>query len=316
MLATKIIQKFPFISNYFSLLLESNTKKFPQSIVFEGLDVYAQCFFALELARVLNCLEAGDENCQCLNCRWIREGKHPAVNFVSQLHFKEQNDDSKTVISVAQVKNIEKSLREKSDYHRFFIFFDAKQTPLDDAKRLLLNNYSPEGYDICPDENWTMGHLNQKTFSPLTLNILLKCVEEPPERTTFVFLTKNRSDLINTIVSRSQCFKLPVAVQKVDFAQINSFFENYPNITLQEAFLISENLQNYIKENEISADCVLDSILAYFLYKLKHAFDNQNYSKLQNDIKYVSEAKMHLASSILEKTVFDTLLLKFAGSVK
>ena len=316
MLAENLVQKFPFISNYFFFFLENNVQKFPQSIVFEGLDSYAQCFFALELARVLNCLQDGRQDCNCLNCRWIRENKHPAISFVSQLHYKNSGDDSKTVISVPQVKNIEKSLKEKSDYHRFFIFFDARQTPQDKNAIESVEKYSPEGYNIFPENDWCLNHINSKTFSPLTPNILLKCVEEPPERTTFVFLTKNRADLISTIVSRSQCFKLPVATKKADISDIANIFSKYPDISYEDAFLISENLQNYIKDNETNADFVLDSMLAYLTNKLKIVNNNELLYKIQNDIEYVSQAKKYSAASILDKNVFDTLLLRLAGGEK
>lgn len=316
MIANNLKTDFPFVSNYFEQLFKVNIKKFPQSIVFEGLDAYAQCFFALELARILNCLEGGEENCQCLNCRWIRENKHPAINFVSQIHFKPQGDDSKTVISAAQAKEIEKSLRETSDYHRFFIFFDAKQAPPDLEHKNSHKNYSPEGYNICPDEDWYLDHINQKTFNPSTPNVLLKCVEEPPERTTFVFLTKNRADLINTIVSRSQCFKLPTSVKRQDFGFILPYFEKYPSMPLSCALNSSEELQNYIKENEMPIDLLLDTILSYLSFELKNADSAGYVLKLKQDIKALSEAKRHHSAQMSDKVVLDTLFLKMAGDIK
>ena len=72
----------------------------------------------------------------------------------------------------------------------FFIFFDAKPVPCDKNAQKSIEKYAPDGYGIFSDNNWSMGHINQKTFNPSTPNVLLKSVEEPPERTTFVFLTK------------------------------------------------------------------------------------------------------------------------------
>lgn len=315
MIAENLSREFPFITKYFYALFELEKNRFPQSLVFEGLDPYAQLFYSLELARVLNCLEDGDTNCQCLNCKWIREGKHPAINFVSQLHFKSSDDDSKTVISAIQAKNIEKSLRETSDYHRFFIFFDAKPTAPDDISNESIQKYSPEGYNIF-EEEWSLGHINQKTFNPTTPNILLKSVEEPPERTTFVFLTKNRSDLINTIVSRSQCFKLPTRQKKEDFSFVAQIFSSYPNINLEGAFLISENLQNYIKDSQNPSSKVLDSLLAYLSNEIKQNTDYAYLKKLNRDINFVSEAKKQILSSMSDRVVFDTLLLKMSGGAR
>lgn len=315
MIAENLSREFPFITKYFYTLFELEKNRFPQSIVFEGLDPYAQLFYSLELARVLNCLEYGETDCQCLNCKWIREGKHPAINFVSQLHFKSSDDDSKTVISAIQAKNIEKSLRETSDYHRFFIFFDAKPTAPDDISNESIQKYSPDGYNIF-EEEWSLGHINQKTFNPTTPNILLKSVEEPPERTTFVFLTKNRSDLINTIVSRSQCFKLPTRQKKEDFSFVAQIFSSYPDINLEGAFLISENLQNYVKDSQILSSKVLDSLLAYLSNEIKQNTDYAYLKKLNRDINFVNEAKRQILSSMSDRVVFDTLLLKMSGGAR
>lgn len=312
MIANNLVKSFPFAAKYFSSVFSSQDKRFPQSIVFEGLDVYAQFFFTLELARVLNCLQDADENCDCLNCKWIREGKHPAINFISQLHYKGTNDDSKTVISVAQAKSIEKALNETSDYHRFFVFFDAKPAAPDKNALQSIEKFSPQGYEVFSDFDWSIGHISQKTFNPAALNVLLKSVEEPPSRTTFVFLTKNRADLLNTIVSRSQCFKLPSLHLKNDISYISLIFSKYPDVSLQDAFSISENLLNYTKENEISSDMVLDYILEFLTKELKNTEDTNRFMKIKNDINLVSQAKRQIASSIVDKIVFETLMLKMA----
>ena len=301
-----IMKNFPFVSNYF---LEAKKQgRFPQSIVFEGLNPYAQLFFALECARLQNCLKDGEVDCDCLNCRWIRQNSHPAVIFVSQMHFKPQGDDSKTVISAKQAKAIEKEIRETSDYHRFFIFFDAKEQSLLGAHKKSHDDFCPEGYSICPNEDWIVNSIDKKTFHESAPNILLKSVEEPPERTTFVFLTKNRADLINTIVSRSQVFKLSTKYQKEDISPIEKIFENYPQVTFDDAFLISEQLQNYIKENELNADFVLNLILQYFsgIYK------KSGKPEIQKDIKELSTAFLWAKSAMSNKVIFDTLMLKIA----
>ena len=304
MFSKKSQNEFPFVSNYFVQCFNHN--RFPQSIVFEGLDPYAQLFFALELARIANCTQDKNPDCDCLNCRWIRSNTHPAINFVSQLHFKPQDDDAKTVISAKQAKAVEKELHESSDYHRFFIFFDAKSTPMSDSAIKSYEKYCPEGFEIIPDNDWSLFHIDKKTFNETVPNILLKSVEEPPERTTFVFLTKNKADLINTIVSRSQVFKLNAKYTKENNNFIFELFSNYPKITCEQAISISDEIQNYIKENEIRSSVVLDNILAY----LSDVYKNTGLKKAKDDIKHISQAHLWANSSMSDKVIFDTLMLQ------
>ena len=130
MFNTYVKNKFPFVCKYFENLLEfvfENKREFPQSLIFEGTDTKSQYLFALELARILNCQKDRAQDCDCINCKWIKSYSHPAINNVSQIHFKPDGDESKTVISVKQAREVEKSLMLSSDYHRFFIFFSSTE---------------------------------------------------------------------------------------------------------------------------------------------------------------------------------------------
>ena len=82
MLDISLKEKFPFAYNYFSILLElvkTGERKFPQALIFEGADTKNQYLFALELARILNCQNDGENDCDCLNCQWIKTYTHPNI---------------------------------------------------------------------------------------------------------------------------------------------------------------------------------------------------------------------------------------------
>jgi DNA polymerase III delta prime subunit len=103
--------------------------------------------------------------------KWLSENKHPAVVTV-------EKEEGKTAISIEQARAIKSSLASTSDYHRVFIFHDASG-------------------------------LNENNFTEEAANALLKTFEEPPERVTFFFLTKNKEDMLATIISRAQSFYVP-----------------------------------------------------------------------------------------------------------
>ena len=94
--------KYPFLTNYFTQALTATNRALPQSILFYGSDFEAQYTLANEIARLLNCKENKTDDCECLNCKWIRENSHPAVLTISRLDNKPDDDDSKTVISIKQ----------------------------------------------------------------------------------------------------------------------------------------------------------------------------------------------------------------------
>ena len=85
--------KYPYLSNFFKTAISQD--RLFHSIILHGSNNFIQYAIALELARQLNCLEDKRENCNCQNCRWIRENQHPAVMTISQIDNK--NDDSSCI---------------------------------------------------------------------------------------------------------------------------------------------------------------------------------------------------------------------------
>ncbi|MBR5303514.1 MAG: hypothetical protein IKU37_01645 [Candidatus Gastranaerophilales bacterium] len=301
-------KKFPFAYNYFSELLNlvfENKRNFPQALIFEGADTKTQYLFALELARILNCQGNKTNSCDCVNCKWIKTHSHPAINNVSERHFKGEGDESKTVISAKQAREIEKSLTLSSDYHRFFIFFSSnekKYDPFELADFQNLNYATNIDFSIKP--------LTFNTFHSTTPNALLKSIEEPPKRTTFIFLTKSKEDILPTIVSRCQVFKLSGLKEKLNYNDILTIISSYPNIDYKNAFEISDNLQKYIKENNIDIEIILNKILEYLKDLLKQ--NPQTNIKINKDIKTINEAIKQSRTNMSDKIVLDTMFLRLA----
>lgn len=179
-----IKDKYPFLMKYFENGVNRQDKNIAHCILFYGSDLQAQYDLALEISRMLNCTGSHTSTCQCLNCNWIRENKHPAVLTISKVDNKPSDDTSKTVISIDQARMIKNDLLVTSEYHRVLIFCDK-------------------------DKDGNICGLNHQNFQSDAANSLLKTFEEPPSKTTFIFLTKDKSDMITTVVSRAQCFFVP-----------------------------------------------------------------------------------------------------------
>lgn len=299
-------EKFPYVSKYFETLIKEDIERFPQSIVFEGLDTIGQYMFSMELARILNCEKDKEESCGCINCSWIKSIKHPAVNIVSPINFKD--DASKTVISISQAKKITSSLSETSDYHRFFIFCDAKIKTPDAAEAVRIENYKETGFDF-PEENWVPSPVTTKIFKAEASNSLLKSIEEPPKRVTFIFLTKNKEDLISTIVSRSNVFKLTgegLLIKNTGICnEIENLIPNYPNLSIEDAITYASEIESHLKTNEIDIFSFLNDFQNHILNLIKQTGN----TALEGHIKLLERAKRRLNSSMGPKVVLESLFL-------
>ena len=273
--------KYPFLTAYFTEALSATNRPLPQSILFYGNDLKSQYTLAKEIARFLNCNEEKDDNCSCLNCRWIREDNHPAVMTISRLDNKPEDDDSKTVISVKQSEFIKNSLMNSSDFHRVFIFCDR-------------------------DDEGNIAGLNQINFQAETANSLLKIIEEPQPGVTFIFLTRYIDDLLSTIISRSQCFFVP-SLEKPDedYSIISGVFNNYWEFKRQDVFDISQRLQDLSKEHSVIK--ILEGRQNYILNVLRENCANTNLIK---HIEIVETCKKQAKLGIKPVNIFDDLCLK------
>ncbi len=280
-----IKEQYPFLMKYFNSGINKHSKKISHSILFYGSDIKAQYDLALEIARMLNCSENHTENCQCLNCRWIRENNHPAVMTISKVDNKPSNDTSKTVISIDQARMIKSDLLVTSDYHRVLIFCDK-------------------------DKEGNVQGLNQLNFQPDAANALLKTFEEPPSNTTFIFLTKDKSDMINTVVSRAQCFYVPsMKDEDKDFSIVKEAMDGYLELNRNEVLDFNDKILELAREYE--PEFVFTQMQNYIEALLKSNLDNLPLKvKLINDLKSTETAKKEARLNMNIQTVVETLSFK------
>ena len=278
-------ENYPFLMKYFNNGVNSEGKNIAHCILFYGSDIQTQYDLALEIARMLNCKGDKTKNCQCLNCRWIRENNHPAVITISKVDNKPSDDTSKTVISIDQARMIKNDLLVTSDYHRVLIFCDK-------------------------DKEGNVAGLNQLNFQADAANALLKTFEEPPSNTTFFFLTKDKSDMITTVVSRAQCFYVPsIKDENQDFSLVKDFMDGYLELERNEVLDFNDKILDMAKMVEPIE--VFTQMQNYIKSLLRSNLDNLAVKvKLITDLKAIETAKKESRLNMNIQTVVETLSFK------
>ena len=128
---------------------------------------------AINLAQALNC-EATERPClECKSCKKIAAGTHADVRVIGLA----QNDDEAEakLISIDQIKEI---------------LHSANLPPFEGKHKLFII----DGAELLSTEAG---------------NCLLKTLEEPVEKVTFILLTTNEKLLLSTVISRCQRLELP-----------------------------------------------------------------------------------------------------------
>ena len=203
---------------------------------------------------------------------------------------EEDSSGGKKNITIAQARGIISELSVTSDYHRVYIFCDR-------------------------DEDGNLLPLNRQNFQEPTANALLKTFEEPPQNTTFIFLTNDKNDVISTVISRAQSFFVPsndVKVQNFELAE--NLLNNYWNIERNDVLNFESELTNLVDEN--GALEVFEQMENYMCSLMKFNFDNKIlFYRLLRDIEHVETAKRQATltppmnnSTICENLAFRMIL--------
>ena len=275
--------KYPFLIKYFHNAV--NNENMAHCILFYGCDIDSQYNLAVEIARMLNCKGTHNEFCECLNCKWIRENNHPAVLTISKVDNKPSDDTSKTVISIDQARMIKNDLLITSDYHRVLIFCDR-------------------------DKDGNICGLNQQNFQADAANALLKTFEEPPSNTTFFFLTKDKSDMITTVVSRAQSFYVPsMKDEDCDFSDVKDVMDGYLELERDEVLEFNDKVLELARM--IDPEQIFTQMQNYIKALLLSNIDNSSIKvKLISDIKALETAKKESRLNMNIQTVVETLGFK------
>lgn len=341
MFSEKLKTEHPFATKFFEAALDSKNGKLSHAYMLIGNNPMAQYNLAMKIAGVLNCQtrlanskqgEAADEwiassqalrnddVCTCTNCNWIKQNRHPAVITISPIDYCYGNEGGKpkTEITIAQSRYLKQALSTASQYHRVIIFTDAEEGKEQESKASALwekykGELAPPCVDMTDDirENWIPKPLKRNIFDSAAANALLKSIEEPSKNITFFFLTKDKEDMIETIVSRTQV--VPVLSQNretPDLSILENFFKVFPPKNYAEAMTYSERLLEVAKENSCTEEDLLIIMQEYMRRLLKANAENKAVSaKIIKAIEKIQQAQDQITNYVNTQAVFDSLMI-------
>lgn len=310
-------EKFEYFTRYFESAFQNVKHKIPQSILLYGQDNLAQYYIAQDIARILNCKKDGAPDCTCINCGWIRQNQHPAVLTISKNDNKSSDDTTKKVISIKQIQMINNSLINTSDYYRVFIICDSDTKELTKFEKDHLRDFSSMGFKL-PEElnaqDWYPRPLSRDILQNEASNALLKSIEEPPKNVLFIFLTEDKEDLLETIISRSSSFYIPSFLnEKYDTDFLESFLGKYPMIEKRQVLTIVHSLFESLAQTGYDIEYAIDCMQFYFKEMIKSNIENRALTiKLRKDILALQEAKRRVNSYVKPQIIMENFFFSIA----
>ncbi len=219
---------------------------------------------ALAYVQYLNCSNPseGDSCGECPSCRQMSKLIHPDVHFVFPVNKGPKTSDDKPV-SESYIK----FWRELAIANPYFVEADLQRAIGIESKngliavaeaRSIINKLSltsvADGYKA------VIFYLPEK-MNQETANRLLKMVEEPPEKTVFIFITHAPEKVLQTIFSRCQSIRvLPLTKEEAEAVKaLNPFDDREEYDLFMELF---SDLMNALAGRDLMAALECGEVMA------------------------------------------------------
>ncbi len=248
------------------------------SYIFIGKDSDDILKITKTLAKILNCTKNKDNHSspceQCTNCKWIERNEHPqALITVSP-----DPESKKEQIKIDNIRELLNTLNTTSEYFRV-IYFQASSLQF---------------------------------LPPDSCNLLLKTVEETPERTIFIFANQSRNDILGTILSRSQTIYISKRCNSIS-ESIKPGEINLSNDNLTECF--PKNLSDSLNKAKVTHEFIQKNEINLKNYLINLAIKNYDSLKYKNQKQYyflyknLVNANLKFKSFMQPKIVIEDLFL-------
>ena len=276
MFSKELSNSHPETARFFTNAILKN--KLANSYIFIGKDNSKTLQFANNIAKILNCSENKDSinaPCgHCTNCIWLEKNEHPQAFIPVNPDIKSKKEQ----IKIDSIRELLNSLQITSDFFRV-IFFQSSN----------LNSLPAE-----------------------SCNLLLKTVEETPDRTLFVFANPSRQDILPTILSRSQTIYIN---KKYD--SVKELFSSNTNIQISEnlspncfskdkvaSLEKADKAKSFLTKNDVDLNTYLQWLAIANYEESKHTYQKRYRLLYENLSNAYQKSKAFIQSKFILEDLF------------
>ncbi|MFO7924017.1 MAG: DNA polymerase III subunit delta [Bacteroidales bacterium] len=222
------------------LLKIAKEKRVGHALLFSGREGTGKLVLAIAFARYLNCKNPGEHDAcgQCISCIKFSKLEHPDLHFVfpvaSQKDKKKEGGTNSGTSSGKGAEKPAKNTVDKDPVSDDFIHLWREAVLANPYMRLFqwyehIGIENKQGFISRKESRQIIRKLSYKNFEGSfkvmiiwmaekmnihAANALLKMFEEPYPGTLFILITEDASQIIPTILSRTQLIKIPAIDRK------------------------------------------------------------------------------------------------------
>ena len=197
-------KKWSIIKKYYT------NNRLPNAFLFYGNKGIGKEGHAIEIAALINCKNPlNDEACStCNSCIKLKGFQHPNVKFIipyPKTNVIQKSDPAEKALNKKDLDDLIK-LKHKKTKDPY------QKIKLNKSNTIILNSIKSlkkELFNTNIEQGWKIVLIFEAEKlcipTPESANAVLKLLEEPPDKTIFILVTNNFSQILDTIKSRCQC---------------------------------------------------------------------------------------------------------------
>jgi DNA polymerase-3 subunit delta' len=215
------------------LIASVNQGRIPHAQLFYGPEGSGSLPLAIAYAQYISCTNRGeDDSCgNCPSCHKYEKLAHPDLHFVFPVNTsKEVSKEpvSDDYISLWREQLLANSYFRSNQWYNFIGIENKQGLISKNESELIIRKLNLKSFES--DYKILILWLPEN-MNATSANMLLKLIEEPPEKTVFLLVTEEPNEVLLTISSRTQ----PVRLNRIDTESIIKELENQYNLNSNEA---------------------------------------------------------------------------------
>lgn len=303
-------------SKELKLIVESN--RIPNALIFQGIYGSGKLRAAVEFTKEIFCKSKKNDEIVLLK-KSVENFTHPDFHIVFPIPSSEKKAENTPDFYMSDWRDLVLENNYKASMKSWVEKLSTKKQPLigisavsNLSRKLSLSSFA-SGYKVVLF--WMSNRLNEESS-----NKLLKLVEEPGEKTVFIFLTEKNNELLKTLDSRCQKINFNSDLSKGGVFENNKEYESIFSELTRNAFQARSNKESLAKlvswSNDVSK-LEREEIKNFLLYSselFRQAYLNNiglsKYVKFKPETgfnfeafsKYISESNIEQISNVFEES--------------
>jgi len=298
----------------------TNQNKLASAYLFVGDEGVGKDYFALELAKLLNCenINSNFENpCnECKSCKLANEFSHPNIQYIFALPPGKTNESKEDPLGNLSDEIIESikdnlNLKKENPYHKMKLPNAnlIKIQSIREIKRKFSLSAQREGKRVVIISE-------SQNMNVESSNAFLKTLEEPPANSLLILTSSKQFSILQTIKSRCQIIKF----SPLEKSEIQNFLIDKYKISLETSSLPSMFAEGSITRAMDFMDGNIIEVRNEFIDLLRTSLKGKNYisdlsNKIQSIVADKNKNKIQFGLKLINGWLRDSLILREKGDI-